>query len=161
MVPGVTLLALSLGIGGYYVQNRQEVARQAEQQQVEDANKQDKATDTVKQEEPVDKSTDNPDQGVSSDVSDHQANQVSIDVVATNESDGVKVEASLATNEPGMCVISIQHEEVLARTEVEASEGKCFATLDKPGEGDGWAVTVSYSSQSSGAKGTGATTIDL
>ena len=163
MVPAVTLLALSIGIGGYYVDNQKvlkEEARQNQQNldiQAENAR--------LKKEQKVnhkDKSSDS-DKNESSDESDSNSStavQYVVNVEATENGDKVNIKATIEGTEPGECFITLKQGSYGPEDTVSTLGGTCEVTFDKPGSGE-WNVNAVYTSSDSKQTGSGTSTIQL
>ncbi|HMS23889.1 MAG TPA: hypothetical protein PKB09_03715 [Candidatus Saccharibacteria bacterium] len=160
MVPAVTLMALSLGIGGYYVDNQRVLRQEAQQQQnlnYEDENEQvKKAEKTERKDEPSDddKSLDN------SSSSTNGVVQYVVNVEAFKEADTVNVKATIEGSEPGECVITLKQGSYGPETSVSTLGESCEVNFDNPGQGT-WNVTAVFTSSDNLRTGSGSTQIEL
>lgn len=146
MVPVVTLLAIGIGISGYYIQNRQIVAReQAEQQAAIDKTKGPTPADDsqLSTQETVDETTKITENGQAAEVVNTQ-----LTVVNDPDNSEVILTATVDTKKPGNCVFYLKQGNYGPEETVVIKDGTCEARLQNPGIGT-WEGRVLYTSTDS------------
>jgi len=158
MVPAVTLLAIGIGISGYYIQSRQIVAReQAEQQAQQDKQDMPATVDSsqLSTVETVEESTRITEDGQAAEVVG-----VELDVQNVPESSEVILSTSVDTKEPGVCVFYLKQGNYGPEETVNIKDGKCEARLQNPGIGT-WEAKVLFTSSDGQTRGDAAEDIQL
>lgn len=157
MVPAVTLLAIGIGISGYYIQNQQIVAREQEQQTQKD---QQQTPEKVEQTqlspvETVEESTKVTEDG-------EAANVVNVELTVSNapENSEVILSAKIDSNEPGVCVFYLKQGNYGPEETVDVKDGKCEARLQNPGIGS-WEGKVLFTSTDGQTRGDAKQEIEL
>lgn len=150
MVPVVTLLAITIGISGYYIQNRQIVAReQAEQQTQESQPDQPSNVDPsqLSTVETVDESTKITEDG-------QAAKVVKVELVVTNapENSEVILSATVDSRETGICAFYLKQGNYGPEETITVKDGKCEARLQNPGIGT-WEAKVLFTSSDGKTRG--------
>jgi hypothetical protein len=161
MVPVVTLLALSIGISGYYIENERLLKEQAEeatqtsQEQIsdDDLSKVDKAEPSSNPDDPDTFATD--DDSVNTTNVDYVVN-----VTADKDNDKVIVRAQIEATEPGICFINLKQGSFGPEQQIETIGGSCEATFDSPGDGT-WQASVKYQSNDKQLGGSGSVIVEL
>lgn len=157
MVPVVTLLAIGIGISGYYIQNRQIVAReQAEQaEQAEQDQPSNVDSNQLSTLETVDESTKITEDG-------EAANVVKIELEVENEPENSEVilSAKIDSREVGVCVFYLKQSNYGPEETVPVKDGKCQARLQNPGIGT-WEAKALFTSDDGKTRGDAAQDIQL
>lgn len=164
MVPVVTLMAIGIGISGYYIDNQRILKEEQQQQQQEQIQLQNENQDLQKFDQ-IDEINDNKDTQSTTDNSSksspgHGGVQYVVDVDATSQKDKVYVNAVIEASEPGSCLISLKQGGFGPETEVQTVGGSCEAVIEKPGSGV-WNVNVIYNSNDGKQTGSGSSTIEI
>jgi len=161
MVPVVTLLALSIGISGYYIENERLLKEQAENQS--QINQEQISGDDLDEANKVEPSDDSVDSGTFS-IDDDSIKTTNVDYVVnvTAEKDGDKVivRAQIEATEPGICFINLKQGSFGPEQQVETIGGSCEVTFDSPGEGT-WQASVKYQSNDKQLGGSGSVIVEL
>lgn len=153
MVPVVTLLAIGLGISGYYIQNRQIVAReQAEQEQAETANQQPGAVATPDPAEFETKDTVEESTKVTEDGEPTKVVDVELVIEEQSGNDEVVISAAINSTEPGVCAVYLKQGAYGPEQTVDVKDGVCEARVRNPGEGV-WRAKVLYTSNDGYTRG--------
>ncbi len=159
MVPVVTLLAIGLGISGYYIQDRQIAAREEAARQAEQAQQQQpKPVDPVELPavETVEESTKVTEDGEATEVVD-----VKLSVQNRPENSEVVLSATVDTEEPGTCVFYLKQGNYGPEETVDVKDGHCEARLQNPGIGE-WEAKILFTSAGDGkTRGDAKTTVQL
>lgn len=158
MVPVVTLLAIGIGISGYYIQNRQIIAREEqEKQQQETAAQTENTTNTVavSEQETVEEST-----KVTEDGQAAKVVGVELNVENRPENSEVVITAKIDSSEPGVCAIYLKQGNYGPEETVTVKDKQCEARLQNPGSGE-WEAKVLYTSTDGVTRGDAKQTIDL
>lgn len=150
MVPVVTLLAISLGIGGYYIQDRQIAAKkEAEQQQEDNKQKQPQAVTNAGLEtiETVEESTKTTEDGTPAEV-------VAVELTVTDapENSEVILSAKIGSKKGGNCVFTLKDGNYGPEETVKTKGSTCEARLQNPGNGV-WVGKVLYTSEDGQTRG--------
>jgi len=157
MVPAVTLLAIGIGISGYYIQNRQIVAREQEEQQAQKQEDQQTKVDPVNLStiETVDESTKVTEDG-------QAAKVVTTTIVASNipANSEVVLLATVDTKEAGVCAMYLKQGNYGPEETIPFKDGKCEARLQNPGIG-AWEAKVLFTSEDGQTRGDAVQTIQL
>lgn len=158
MVPVVTLLAIGIGISGYYIQNRQIVAREEqEKQQQQTAAQTNNTTDNVAitERETVEESTKITEDGQAAEV-------VGIELSVENrpENSEVVITAKIDSSKPGVCAIYLKQGNYGPEESVTVKDKQCEARLQNPGSG-AWEAKVLYTSTDGMTRGDAKQTINL
>jgi len=158
MVPVVTLLAIGIGISGYYFQNQHIVARQEAEQQAQRDNQQQPATVDESQlstKETVSESTKITEDGQAADV-------ITVELTVENMpgNSEVKLTAKVDTKEPGTCVFYLKQGNYGPEETVSVKDGACEARLQNPGIGT-WEGSVLYTSSDGKTRGDAKQDIEL
>ena len=163
MVPAVTLLALSIGIGGYYVDNQKVLREEARQNQQNLDIQAEKARLNKEQKVNHKDQSSESDKDESSDKSDANSStavQYVVNVEATENGDKVNIKATIEGTEPGECFITLKQGSYGPESPVSTLGGTCEVSFDKPGSGE-WNVNAVYTSSDSKQTGSGTSTIQL
>lgn len=163
MVPAVTLLALSIGIGGYYVDNQKVLKEEARQNQQNLDIQAEKARLNKEQKVNHKDQSSESDKDESSDKSDANSStavQYVVNVEATENGDKVNIKATIEGTEPGECFITLKQGSYGPESTVSTLGGTCEVSFDKPGSGE-WNVNAVYTSSDSKQTGSGTSTIQL
>lgn len=164
MVPVVTLLALSIGISGYYIDNQRILREEAEKQQSQNQTELNK--DELQNAQKVDQLSSNEDNSTDETTSDkaidsNSAIQYVVEVEAEVEDNSkVLVKAKIEASDPGSCVFSLKQGGFGPVQEVKTTGGTCDAEFDIPGSGK-WDVNVIYTSSDNKISGNGSIEIEL
>ena len=159
MVPVVTLLALTIGISGYYIQNQQ-ILREEEQAKIAEQESSIN-DDEIKKVEKIDRQDDSDSTDESTSADDSVNTQYVVNVTASlDDNNKVEIEGEIETDAPGSCIISLKNGGFGQEVKVETIGGKCEASLDNPGTGE-WTVNVTFRSNEGSGSGSGSTTINL
>lgn len=158
MVPVVTLLAIGIGISGYYIQNRQIVARE-EQEKQQQALESEIASETVSQpvstKETVDETT-----KITEDGQPTEVVAVELEVENKPENSEVIITAKIDSKKPGVCAVYLKQGNYGPEDSVVVKDAKCEARLQNPGVG-AWEAKVLYTSTDSFTRGDAKQTIEL
>lgn len=157
MVPVVTLLAIGIGISGYYIQNRQIVAREQAEQAQQDREKQESKVDSsgLSTKETVEESTKVTEDGDPAEVVD-----IELTVVNDPENSEVILTAKIDSKQPGICAFYLKQGNYGPEESVVVKSGSCEARLQNPGI-DTWEAKVLYTSDDGKTRGDAAQDIDL
>lgn len=158
MVPVVTLLAIGIGISGYYIQNQQIIAREQAEQQAEQKEKEGPEladSSELETQETVDESTKITEDGQAADVV-----TVALSVVNAPENSEVILSAIIDSKLPGNCVFYLKQGNYGPEETVPAKEGKCEAKLQNPGIGT-WEGKVLYTSVDGNTRGDAKQDVEL
>lgn len=156
MVPVVTLLAIGIGISGYYIQNRQIVAReQAEQAQKDQQEPSRVDSSNLSTVDTVEESTRVTEDG-------EAATVVQVELTVTNapENSEVILSAAVKSEQPGVCVFYLKQSNYGPEETVDTKDNKCEARLQNPGVGT-WEAKVLYTSSDGLTRGDAKQNIDL
>lgn len=159
MVPVVTLLAIGIGISGYYIQDRQIAAREQAEQQSE-AEKQASGPTPVN---PSDLSTVETVEESTKITEDGQAAKVvSVQLTVTNapENSEVILSAVVDSREAGTCSFYLKQSNYGPEETVPVKDGKCEARLQNPGIGT-WEGKVLFTSTDGKTRGDAAQNVQL
>jgi len=161
MVPVVTLLALSIGISGYYIENERLLKEQAENQS---QTSQEQLSDEDLTEADKAKPSESSDDSATSATDDNSIEATNVDyvvsVTADKDNDKVIVRAQIEATEPGVCFVNLKQGSFGPEQQVETIGGSCEATFDSPGDGT-WQASVKYQSNDKQLAGSGSVVIDL
>ncbi len=161
MVPVVTLLALSIGISGYYIENERLLKEQAEQEA--QTSQEQISGDSLDEADKVEPSDDSIDSETFS-TDDDSINTTNVDyvvnVTAEKDNDKVIVRAQIEATEPGICFINLKQGSFGPEQQVETIGSSCEVTFDSPGEGT-WQASVKYQSNDKQLGGSGSVNIEL
>lgn len=164
MVPAVTLLALSIGIGGYYVDNQKVLREEASQNQqnldIQEENARLKKEQKVNQKDQSNDSEKKDSSNDSEQNSSTTAIQYVVTIDASEENNKVVVKAKIEGSEPGECFITLKQGSYGPEESVETLGENCEVTFDKPAPGE-WNISVVYTSSDSKQTGSGTSTIQL
>lgn len=164
MVPAVTLLALSIGIGGYYVDNQRVLREEAQQNQqnleIQSEKARLKKADKLDQKDISDDNDNDSSTNATTSDDSTSAVQYVVSVEATEEGDKVVVRVKIEGKEPGECYITLKQGSYGPQESVNTLGETCEVTFDKPGSGE-WNVSAVYTSSDSKQTGSGTTTIQL
>ena len=145
----MTLLAIGIGISGYYIQNRQIVAREQEEQAQQAKENQPAAVDSsqLSTVETVDESTKITEDG-------QAAKVVEVEFTATNapENSEVILSAEVSSREIGTCSFYLKQGNYGPEETVPIKDGKCEARLQNPGIGT-WEAKVLFTSEDGQTRG--------
>lgn len=153
MVPVVTLMAITIGISGYYIQDRQIAAREetAKQQKQEKQKKEQAVTNTteteVKPKETVEPSTQVTEDGTKAEVID-----IALEIENKTENNEISVTATLDTKKNGNCVFTLKQGNYGPEETLSSKEEKCQATFANPGSGE-WTLKVLFTSDDGKTRG--------
>lgn len=164
MVPVVTLMALSIGISGYYIQNER-ILR--EQEQAETSSQESEfnsdglmTPEEIKQKETiVNKDTSSDSDKDKKDLESSSVEYV-VNVEATVKNKKVSIKGEIETTDPGTCVMSIKKGSFGPESQVETTGGSCEIEFDNPGSGE-WVVTVVYTSSDGKSIGSATSPLSL
>lgn len=158
MVPVVTLLAIGIGISGYYIQNRHITAREQEEQAAQKA-----AESTPK---PVDNTTLSPQDTVeeSTKVTEdgEPAEVVKVELTVDNDASQseVRLSAKIDTLKAGTCVFYLKQSNYGPEETVASTAGRCEARLQNPGIGT-WEAKVLFTSTDGKTRGDAKQDVEL
>ncbi len=149
MVPVVTLLAIGIGISGYYIQNRQIKAR--EQQQTQEQPNSSKPT-TVDSSQLSTKDTVEESTKVTEDGQAAEVVNLEFEVENEPENSEVILSAKIGTKKDGSCVFTLKQATYGPEETVAVKGGKCEARLQNPGNGM-WEAKILYTSSDGKTRG--------
>ena len=158
MVPVVTLMAIGIGISGYYIQNRQIIAReQAEQQEKRDNQPANNLAETseLSEKETVEESTKVTEDGQAAEVVD-----VELTVENKPENSEVIITAKIDSKEPGVCAIYLKQGNYGPEESVPVKDGVCEVRFANPGI-DTWEAKVLFTSTDGKTRGDAVKDIQL
>lgn len=150
MVPVVTLVAIGIGISGYYIQNRQIVAReQAEQQAQKDSESSPQPANSsqLSTVDTVEESTKITEDGQPADVI-----AVELTVVNAPENSEVILSVKIDSKKSGVCAFYLKQGNYGPEETITPKDGKCEARLQNPGIG-AWEAKVLYTSDDGKTRG--------
>lgn len=167
MVPVVTLVAITIGISGYYIQN-QRILREEEQAKVteQETELDGDGLNTIEkiEEKTQDKNSQNDTDpsvpGETPEENDSTAVQYVVKVEANLADGKVDIVGVIETSVPGTCLMTMKRGGFGPETQIETIGGKCEAKIDNPGPGM-WNVNVVFTSTDSKVTGNGSTSIEL
>jgi hypothetical protein len=155
MVPVVTLLAIGIGISGYYIQNRQIVAREQEQQAQKGKEQVATKPTDISTKETVEESTKVTENGEAATVVD-----VTLVVQNMPANSEVVLSATVASKEPGTCAFYLKQNNYGPEETITIKDGKCEARLQNPGIGT-WEGKVLFTSTDGKTRGDAVQTVEL
>lgn len=160
MVPVVTLVAIGIGISGYYIQEQQIVAREQASEQTQTtktSQSQPQSVDssrlsTVETVDPTTKVTE----------SGEPAKVVAVELEVENEPENseVVITAKVDTKAPGNCVFTLKQAQYGPEETVKIKDGRCEARLQNPGIGE-WEARVLYTSTDGKTRGDASQSVEL
>lgn len=160
MVPVVTLMALSIGIGGYYVQDKRIASRQDSQPQT--AGSQDssleadlKKYDNVQPETKDDSLSPEEDKSSSDDIV-----SVTMQLSLKQVDDKYILSSASDTDKPGTCKVMFSQGDITKSPEVKTENGTCEVELPIMRERD-YTLTVDYQSDDGTTKASASSTSGL
>jgi len=158
MVPVVTLLAIGIGISGYYIQNQQIKSREQQAQgQHQDQPASPAAVDSsqLSTKETVDESTKVTEDGQAAEVV-----TVELEVENKPENSEVELAAKVDTKKVGSCVFTLKQANYGPEETVPVKDSKCTVRLQNPGDGT-WEAKVLYTSDDGKTRGDAKAEIQL
>lgn len=165
MVPVVTLLALGIGISGYYVQDQRMLANQKKTD--EESAKQAEPVPNLKDLRPVDKetideriNTETANTGVTDSEDTAEQTDVNIELTTKKDNEYVIVQATIASQKEGVCTVFVQGDTEDYQADNEAINGACEVRFKQPGSGS-YKVTVLYVSDDTSQSGSADLFVEL
>lgn len=155
MVPIVTLVAIGIGISGYYIQNQQMLARQdeeraqtAEQQALTDQELESVKTETTQE---ADSNQDEPETVITENGSTAVVVEVKLEAEKLDDNQ-VKLIAETGEDKPGVCVFYLKQGNYGPESTVDVKDGKCETIVANPGPGT-WEARLFYTASDSQSRG--------
>lgn len=157
MVPVVTLMAIGIGISGYYIQNQQIQAKQEAEQQAKQAKSDQQLADpaNLSTKDTVDQSTKVTEDGQAANVVD-----VTFTVENVPGESEVRLSAKIDSKEPGICTFYLKQGNYGPEETVVVKDSACEVRFGNPGI-DSWEAKVLYTSTDGKTRGDAQTTIQL
>lgn len=159
MVPAVTLLAIGIGISGYYIQNRQIVAREQEQQAAQrDEQDSQPNSNTPAELSPVD--TVDESTKINEDGQATEVVNLTLTVARPDQDETLTLLAEVDSDEPGVCVFYFKQGNYGPEETVSTKDRKCQVQIENPGNGK-WEAKVLYTSDDGMTRGDALQEVEL
>lgn len=157
MVPVVTLLAIGIGISGYYIQDKQIAAKQEEEKVAQAGQEVALETfDTTKpaeKQEPVSKdSSHDSSTMITEDGEEAIVVPVEIEIEKDLQKDEILIKTAIQSEQPGICAVYLKQANYGPEDSVEVKSGECESRLKNPGPGT-WEAKVLYTSADGKTRG--------
>ena len=165
MVPVVTLLAISIGISGYYIQDKQ-IAVKQEQEKATGVDQSD-ALETFDTTKPEKKQTpvadDSPHESstiVTEEGEEAKVVPVSIEIEKDDQTNEIIIKTAIQSDQPGICAVYLKQANYGPEDSVKVSSGGCQSKLKNPGPGT-WEAKVLFTSDDGKTRGDVTQSVEL
>lgn len=165
MVPVVTLLAISIGISGYYIQDKQIAAKleqektanvdQSEALETFDTTKPEKKQTPVADDSPHESSTIITEEGEEATVV-----PVKIEIEEDAETNEIIIKSAIQSNQPGICAVYLKQANYGPEDSVKVISSSCQSKLKNPGPGK-WEAKVLFTSDDGKTRGDATQSVEL
>ncbi len=165
MVPAVTLLAISIGISGYYIQDKQIAAKQEEEKitqaepgvELETFN----TAEPTERQEPVAKDPAHDSSTITTeDGEEATVVPVKIEIEKDLQKDEILIKTEIQSDQPGICAFYLKQANYGPEDSVEVKSGECESRLKNPGPGT-WEAKVLYTSGDGKTRGDATQSVEL
>lgn len=165
MVPVVTLLAISIGISGYYIQDKQITAKkEQEKAAIVDQSEALETFDTTKpeqkQEPVVDDSPNESSTIVTEEGEQAEVVPVKIEIEEDAQTNEIIVKSVIQSDQPGICAVYLKQANYGPEDSVKVISGECQSRLKNPGPGT-WEAKVLFTSEDGKTRGDATQTVNL